>query len=231
MKKEDVKALIFALIPIAFESIIYFLCKLSPLEVTVLSSEFDNNLPFIPFFACFYYLWFLFLLVIPFVLNRMDRKYFLKYVTLTVICIVIGGLIFIFYPTTIDHGVNLDEYKSIFTYLVRFIYFTDEPNLCCLPSMHCTLSFIFIYTSLRAKEMKWYYKLLITLSSFGIVASTLFIKQHVIWDVYAAVALFAVAVLIDKFTNIGKYVENKVKKIEVLLDKLIAKTKLGNKLK
>lgn len=228
MKKSDVKAILLACLPILFESVVYFISKLSPLSVTVLSSEFDNNLPFIPFFACFYYLWFLFLLLIPFILNRYGKKYFLKYVSISFICVILGAIVFIFYPTTIDHGVNLDEYKSIFTYLVRFIYFTDSPNLCCLPSMHCALSFIFIYNSLRVKEMKWYYKVLITFASLGIVASTLFIKQHVIWDVYAAIVVVIISILIDRFTNVSKLVNKIVDKAEGLIDKLFEKTKLGN---
>ena len=75
--------------------------------------------------------------------------------------------------------------------------------------------------------MKWYYKVLITFASFGIVASTLFIKQHVIWDVYAAVGVVLISILIDKYTNIGKFVEKVCDKAEKIIDKLLEKTKLS----
>jgi len=231
MKKEDLKALVFALLLVLFESIVYFLCKFSPISVNILTSEFDAKLPLIPFFACFYYLWYIYLFLIPFILNRIDKKQFFKYASITVICILIGALIFIFFPTTFDRGVDLNNYKSIFTYLVKFIYFTDTPNLCCLPSMRCALSFIFIYISLKTKDLKWYYKLLITITSLGIVASTLLIKQHVIWDVFAAILVVIISILIDKYTNIGNIIENKLKFVEKLIEKIFVKTKLDNKLK
>ena len=231
MKKDDVKVLIFAFLLILFESIVFFGCKLSPVKYTVLSSEFDNNLPFIPFFVCFYYLWYIYLLLIPFVLNRLNRKSFFRYSSITIICVILGALVFIFFPTTINRGINLDDYHSIFVYFIRFIYLSDTPNLCCLPSMHCALSFIFIYTSLRTKEMKWYYKALITLTSLGIVASTLFIKQHVIWDVYAAIVVVTICILIDKYTDIGNYIGKRFNYLSKKISEKIFKTKLGSKFK
>ena len=229
MKKEDVKAIIFALLLILFESGVYFLCKLSPIEPTILTSSFDEKLPFVPFFACFYYLWYIYLLLIPFVLNRIGKKYFLKYASITIICVLIGALVFIFFPTTINRGIDLNNYKSIFTYVVKFIYFTDTPNLCCLPSMHCAMSFIFIYMAFKAKEMKWYYKVSIIITSLGIVASTLFIKQHVIWDVYAAIVLSIISILIARCANINQFIDKKISKIEKYVDKRLEK--FGSKLK
>ena len=51
MKKEDIRVLIFAALLVLFESVVYFLCKLSPLKLTVLGSSFDDKLPF---FMSFY---------------------------------------------------------------------------------------------------------------------------------------------------------------------------------
>ena len=208
------------------------MCKLSPLKATVLSSTFDDNLPFIPFFSCFYYLWYLYLLIIPFILNRINKKYFLKYASITTISILMGALVFIFFPTTINRGINLNDYEpSIFIYIVKFIYFSDTPNLCCLPSMHCALSFVFIFSTIYAKEMKWYNKIIITITSLLIVASTLFIKQHVIWDAYAALGLVIIAILIDKYTNVGKFIEKRFLVLEGRIEKLLSKTKFGKELK
>lgn len=219
MKKEDIRVLIFAALLVLFESVVYFLCKLSPLKLTVLGSSFDDKLPFIPFFACFYYLWYVYLFLIPLILNRVNKKYFFKYASTTVICILLGALIFILYPTTINRGVELNNYKSIFTYIVKFIYMTDNPNLCCLPSMHCALSFIFIYSTFKAKELKGSYKILIAITSLAIIASTLFIKQHVIWDVIAAFIVVTISIIIDKFVNLDKFIE-----------KIFEKIKIGNKI-
>lgn len=207
MKKEDLKALIFAGLLLAFETIAYFGCKFSPFKLTILTSSFDAKLPFIPAFSIFYYLWYVYLLLIPFVLYKVNKKRMFEYAKIVVISVLLASIIFIFFPTTIERGVNLIECHSIFEYIVKFIYFTDTPNLCCLPSMHCVLCFIFIYMSLKTKELKWYYKLFFVLTSLGIVASTLFIKQHVIWDVFAAIAVVTISVIISKFSKLDQVLE------------------------
>ena len=231
MKKEDLKVIIIAILLILLESGSYFVCKLSPIPRTLLTSSFDDKLPLVPFFICFYFLWYLFLIIIPFVLYKHGKKYLVRYASLDIICVIIASLIFIFFPTIIIRNVDLSKYNSIFVYPIKFIYFTDTPDLCCLPSMHCAMSFIFIYTSLKTKEMKWYYKTMIVLSSLGIVASTLLVKQHVIWDVYAAIVVVAVTVLIERYTKIGEYFRNKVEKLDKYIDKKIGQTKFANRLK
>ena len=231
MKKEDFKALIIAFLLILLESGSYFLCKLSPIPRTLLTSSFDDKLPFVPFFVCFYFLWYLFLLIIPFVLYKHEKKYLVRYASIDIICVIIASLIFIFFPTLIIRNVDVNNYKTIFIYPVKFIYFTDTPDLCCLPSMHCAMSFIFMYTALKIKEMKWYYKALIIFASFGIIASTLLIKQHVIWDVYAAIAVVVLSILLDRYTKVGEYFRNKVEELDKYIDKKVSKTKLGSKLK
>ena len=213
MKKEDLKVLIFAALLVLFESAIYLLSKLSPIETTVLTSTFDDKLPFIAAFSLVYCLWYVYLILVPFILSRVDKKMLYKYASITIISIICGALVFIFFPTTIVRDVDLSNSNIIFKLILKVIYFMDTPILCCLPSMHCALSYIFIYTILKAKNFKWYYKLIIVITSLGIVASTLFIKQHVIWDVLAAIALFIIALIIDKFVPLDKWIEEKYEKI------------------
>lgn len=209
MKKEYLKVIVFSIFLVLFESFVYFICKLSPIDVTVITSSFDQKLPLIPFFCLFYYLWYIYLFLIPFIMYKVNPNYFYKYASITIITVLVGAIIFILFPTTIERGVNINEVKSIFKYPLKFIYFTDTPNLCCLPSMHCALAYIFMYMALSTKELKIPYKIMITLSSLGIVLSTLFIKQHVIWDVLAAILLIIISLIIDKFTKIDKFVQKK----------------------
>ena len=214
MKKEDIKALLLALSLIVFESFLYYICKLSPFKATVLTSSFDEKLPFIAAFCLLYSLWFIYLLLIPFVIYKHDKKVLFKYTSIAAISIVIAFFVFLFYPTTIVRDVSLNGVNPIFRLILRVIYFMDTPNLCCLPSMHCALCYIFIYTILRTKNLKWYYKVLFVVTSLGIVASTMFIKQHVIWDVLAAIPLVVISIIIDRFTPLSKFIEDKYEKID-----------------
>lgn len=219
MKKEDIKALLLAASLIVFESIIYFICKLSPIKVTVLTSSFDEKLPFVAAFCLLYSLWFIYLLLIPFVIYKHEKKNLFKYTSITAISILLAAVIFIFFPTTIVRDVNLDGVNPVFKLILTVIYFMDTPNLCCLPSMHCALCYIFIYMVLKTHNLKWYYKALFVVTSLGIVASTMFIKQHVIWDVLAAIPLIIISVAIDKFVPLSKFIEEKYEKINFVKEK------------
>jgi len=216
MKKEDLKVLLLALALVLFESVIYFLCKLSPLEPLILTSSIDKKIPFVAIFCLIYSLWYIYLFLIPFIIYKCDKKSLFKYTSITIICVIVAAIVFIFFPTTIERNVDLSGVNPILKLILNVIYYMDTPNLCCLPSMHCALSYIFIYMSLKTKNLKWYYKLIIIITSLGIVASTMFIKQHVIWDALAAIVLVIISIIIDKFTNIDKFIEEKFEKFNFI---------------
>ncbi len=210
MKKEYIKVIIFIIGLIALESISYFLAKLSPIEATLLTSSFDSALPLVPFFVFFYYSWYILLFVVPLIFYLKDREKIFKYAATSVICIVISFLVFFFFPTTI---VRPDiEVTNVSTFLLNFIYFTDTPALNCLPSMHCALCYLFIYFSFKVKNVKWYYKVLIIIDSLLVVASTMFIKQHVIWDALAALALVAISIILNKKLKLHEKIAQKFNK-------------------
>lgn len=74
------------------------------------------------------------------------------------------------------------------------------PGINCLPSIHCLYSFLFIFAVLDTKSNspKWMKIFIITLSIL-VVLSTLFIKQHIVYDVIAAFAIGVVTwIIIDK---------------------------------
>ena len=63
--KEYKKVLIFTIVLVVFETIMYFLAKFSPFEPTILLSTLDQKLPVIQSFVMFYYLWYIYLIVLP----------------------------------------------------------------------------------------------------------------------------------------------------------------------
>ena len=88
--------------------------------------------------------------------------------------------------------------NSISEYLVNFIYKIDTPILNCFPSMHCIISFIFIYVALLDKDLKLGSKIFIILWALSVVLSTVFIKQHVFVDVVSAFIVSIVMYVIVK---------------------------------
>ena len=91
--------------------------------------------------------------------------------------------------------------KNIFSQLVRFIYSVDAPvNL--FPSIHCLESWCCIRAAykmnFKTEKRTNYYRVATILMSLGIFASTLFIKQHVIADVFGGIAAFEIGMILAK---------------------------------
>lgn len=209
MKKINYKIVLIIIGLILFESFFYFLSKLTFLEPFLLTSVIDNKLPLIPFFIYFYIFWYLMLFIIPYIIHLKRKDLFYEYISVFVTCILVSTIIFFFFPTTIVRG-NI-EVTNITSFLLNFIYLTDTPVLNCLPSMHCAFCFGFMYYSFKL-DLKWYYKLMINVISILIILSTLFIKQHVIWDAIAALILVILVIIFVKKLKLDLYIKKVLEK-------------------
>ena len=106
---------------------------------------------------------------------------------------------FILFPTTLTRPEITGT--DIFSQLVRFIYSVDAPvNL--FPSIHCLESWCCIRAAykmnFKTEKRTNYYRVATILMSLGIFASTLFIKQHVIADVFGGIAAFEIGMILAK---------------------------------
>lgn len=209
MKKINYKVILLIIGTILFESLFYLMAKLTFFEPFLLTSVIDDKLPLVPFFIYFYIFWYLMLFFVPYIIYVKNKDKFYEYLAVIVVSILISSMVFFFFPTTIIRG-NIES-TNITTFILNFIYLTDTPALNCLPSMHCAVCFMFIYYSFKI-DIKWYYKLLIIILSILVIISTLLIKQHVIWDVFAALLLVIIAVLVVKKSKIKLFIKNKLNK-------------------
>lgn len=200
---------------IAFESFFYMISKLTFINATVLSNNLTNKLPFIPSFVYFYISWYAMLFIIPYIIYQKNKELLYEYIAIFTSCVLVSSIIFFCFPTTMIRGdFNV---TGITTFILKFIYFTDTPVLNCLPSMHCAICFVFMYFSFKL-DLKWYYKLSINLLSVLVILSTIFIRQHVIWDVLAALIMVLVIILLANLTNLSKYIEKTMKRIKFTKD-------------
>ena len=187
MKLKNKKILMLILFLFIYQTSLYLIAKITPIEINVVGNAIDNKIPFIPQFIFAYISWYVMLFLVPYIFYKTNPKSFNKYYITTFLCITIGLFIYFFYPTTM-YRADI-EFKSISEYLVNIIYKMDTPALNCLPSMHCVISFIFIYVSLTEKNLNIKYKVLLTIWSLLVIVSTLFVKQHVLVDVISAFIL------------------------------------------
>lgn len=217
MPKRLLTAIIIIIISIAFESLMYELGRAFSHSPTLLVSSIDDKIPFLAGFIYPYISWYLMLFFVPIIIHKYSKADFCNYITTTIITIIIAFCIFIIFPTTVNRpnivGIN---FTSNITYL---IFKMDEPVLCCLPSMHCVLCFLFIIYTIKLKGLKSPFKVIITLWSSLVILSTLFIKQHVIYDILGAIIVVYLAYIICKKFNLSKYITCLYDKLYVKLSK------------
>ena len=212
MKKFNYKIVLITIGLILFESVFYLLSKLTFIEPFVLSSVIDNKLPLIEEFIYLYVFWYLMLFIIPYLIYYKNKDLFYQYVTVFMGCVLVSSIIFFIFPTTIVRG-NF-EVNNITTFILNFIYLTDTPALNCLPSMHCAICFVFMYYSFKI-DLKWYNKVLINILSILIILSTLFIKQHVIWDAIAALVMVLIVIILVRKSKLDFNVKSYLKRIKI----------------
>ena len=156
----------------------------------VIHSVFDDYIPFIEIFIIPYLLWFVYVSGTVLYFFFTDKQGFYRICTL----LITGMTLFLIICTIFPNGLNLRPSTfardNIFVDLVRFIYRSDTSTN-VLPSLHVYNSigcYIAIRNSQKLRQYKWVQNgsLVLTVS---IVLSTMFLKQHSVVDVIAAIVM------------------------------------------
>ena len=156
----------------------------------VIHSVFDDYIPFIEIFIIPYLLWFVYVSGTVLYFFFTDKQGFYRICTL----LITGMTLFLIICTIFPNGLNLRPSTfardNIFVDLVRFIYRADTSTN-VLPSLHVYNSigcYIAIRNSQKLRQYKWVQNgsLVLTVS---IVLSTMFLKQHSVVDVIAAIVM------------------------------------------
>lgn len=147
----------------------------------VLATELDRLTPFVPVFSVFYFVWYPFLLLVLALLLQKSRAAY--YRTLIAVCIgiLIANAIFLIYPTYVPRP----QLQAGWNYFVPITYRLDEPYN-GFPSIHVISSYLMLRASgLLTKRIR----IGVVVMACLIILSTMFIKQHVLADVMAGIAI------------------------------------------
>lgn len=196
MKRKEV---LYIIIPPIIQSFIYFITKLLIHNPHVLTSYIDSKIPFIPYLVYFYIIWYLLLIIGPYLIYRYDKELLKKYDVLFFICSIICGIIFIIYPTTVLRPTI--EVNGASTFIVNLIYYFDSPALNCFPSLHALNSLMWIIFIGGNKKMPKIVRCIVTIISIGVIVSTLCIKQHIIYDLLGSIGVLIIGYIILKITK------------------------------
>lgn len=160
-------------------------------------TSLDRAIPLLTPFVIFYVLAYVQWVVNYILIGRDSKELCYRFVLGDILSKIICLFFFLLFPTTLTRPEITGT--DIFSKLVQFIYSVDSPvNL--FPSIHCLESWCCIRAAFRMKlktpKRTRYYRIGTIIMSLGVFASTLFIKQHVIVDIFGGIAAFEIGMIV-----------------------------------
>ena len=183
-----------------------FVVELCDLKLHNVVSKLDLFFPTLTVFIVPYFIFIIFFFVASYFMGVKDRLLLHRFTTTLIISATIGSLIFLIYPTYVDHDVF-----NIKNGILNFIYRNDVGKNAC-PSFHVLMVWC-IWVHFRQLEISKKIKLSVHILTYLIVFSTVLIKQHGLIDVPAAIVIVeAVNFLTKKYSldiKLFNFVETK----------------------
>ncbi len=153
-------------------------------------------IPFNEWFVIPYYYWFVFLALPGFYFALWEPRAFRDFQWAIILTYSVTMIIYIIYPTKQDLRPDSFARDNLLVRIAQNLYnFDTNTNVC--PSIHVLGSLSVMYAGLHSRTLRgWGWKLFFILSTVWITLSTVFLKQHSVIDVFAAlgVGLFCYAI-------------------------------------
>ena len=196
LKDQNVSQIIPFLLYLVFYMIWFSILERLPrTKFFDLSSELDTYIPFIVEFIIPYLSWFLFQAVWVVFVFFVDRKTYEQLTTMLMIGMTVFLVVSTFLPTKISLRPYYIESRGICAFLVRRLWAVDTPTN-VWPSIHVfntTALMMTLFTSQHPLLRKNAVRIPVVFWCGMIVLSTMFLKQHSVGDVLAALALNGIA--------------------------------------
>ena len=158
-------------------------------EPKLLGSAFDESIPFVPGFVYIYVGAFVFWLSMFAYVYSKNRDIARCLFVADLICKAVAFATYCLYPCTMVQPAA-EEIRGFGAWLMRIVYANDTPTK-LLPSMHCFLSLILALPVLtkRIGHIPLWLRVFAPSYALLVCLSTVFVKQHVLADVYTAAIL------------------------------------------
>lgn len=168
--------------------------KFYPVEhYRVMYSPLDDLIPFNELFVIPYIFWFAYLVLMHLYTLLYDIPSFKKLMGFIMITYSVTILIYFLFPTCQElRPLTFQRDNFLTRFMAGFYHFDTNTNVC--PSIHVIGSLAVMFTGLHCKRLKgpgW--KLGFLVSAILICLSTVFLKQHSVIDVFAALPLCLIA--------------------------------------
>jgi len=205
--KENKKFVITIAILMGGQAFLYWFLKLFQTNPTYIYFYLDDKIPFLGRFVYIYNIFYPFCIVAFYFLYKKDSKAYYKGIIAGIMGFLICDLIFLFMPTIMYRPI-IPDIDPITNLVLKITYLYDNPPLNCFPSIHCLFCFQVIYSYIIS-QYKAKIKIPVIIIASLIIISTLFVKQHFIYDVFASFLICLMTNLIVEITNIYPSIKKK----------------------
>lgn len=153
----------------------------------------DDRIPFCEYFLIPYLFWFVFLVGISLYTLLFDVKSFEKFMKFVMITYTAAILIYMVFPNCQELRPVLFERDNVFTrFMTAFYQFDTNTNVC--PSIHVIGSAAVLFTAWHSKHFGTQgWRIAFSIAASLISISTVFLKQHSVLDILAAIPICVIA--------------------------------------
>lgn len=164
---------------------------------TPIYCSLDDKIPFCEYFLIPYLFWFVFLVGIQIYTLLYDTENFKKFMKFIIVSYSAAVIIYILFPNCQELRPVVFERDNLFTqFMTGFYQFDTNTNVC--PSIHVIGSVAVMLCAWNSKHLHttgW--RIIFGLTAFLISISTVFLKQHSVLDVLAAVPVCVIAYMVS----------------------------------
>lgn len=205
--KKNKKFIISIALLLLGQSFMYWFLKLFQSDPININYYLDNEIPFLGRFIYIYNAFYPFMIISFYLLYKADEKAYFKGIISGIIGFIICDIIFLSLPTIMYRPI-IPSTDVITDFILKITFLFDSPPLNCFPSIHCLFCFQALYSTILSKT-KTKNKIYISICSILIISSTLFVKQHYVFDVLSAFLVMLISNLITDLFNIDEFLKRK----------------------
>ena len=208
--KKEKKLIISLSILMLGNAFLYWIIKLFQKNPIYINYYLDDKIPYWGWLVYVYNMFYPFCIFAFILLFKNDEKAYFKGIIACAIGVIICDIIYLFIPTIMYRPIT-PNYDPLTNLVLKLTYYFDDPPLNCFPSLHCVFCFQVIYSFIKSKctikKKTW-----ISLGALAIIISTLFVKQHFIYDIISA---FLICIIANMAESIFK-ISDKLKKKKII---------------
>ncbi|MDO4977670.1 MAG: phosphatase PAP2 family protein [Eubacteriales bacterium] len=172
----------------------YYIEHFGSHKIHIIESVLDHRIPFIEYFIVPYLLWFLYCALAGVYFLLMEKEAFKKLMYVGMIGMTTFIVVSLIYPNGLQLRPEFFVRDNIFVDMTKYLYSIDTATN-VFPSIHVFNSLAVHCAVLHSERLKKHP--MIQNASFVlcvlIILSTMFLKQHSVFDVISAIILFSVS--------------------------------------